>query len=44
MNLRQLLATWAVHDLNHLRQIIVAIAKHYEHAVGPWKQYLWILN
>ena len=44
VNLRQLLATWAVHDLNHLRQIIVAIAKHYEHAVGPWKQYLSILN
>jgi hypothetical protein len=42
--LSQLLATWAVHDLNHIRQIATAMAKRYETEVGPWKQYLGILN
>jgi uncharacterized protein YndB with AHSA1/START domain len=44
ITLRQLLATWAVHDLNHIRQIATAMAKRYETEVGPWKQYLGILN
>jgi hypothetical protein len=44
VTLRQLLATWAVHDLNHIRQIATAMAKRYETEVGPWKQYLGILN
>ena len=44
VNLRQLLATWPVHDLTHLRQIAISIAKGYEQEVGPWKQYLSILN
>jgi len=44
VTLRQLLATWVVHDLNHIRQIATAIAKEYKDEVGPWKQYLSILN
>jgi hypothetical protein len=44
VTLRQLLATWVVHDLNHLRQIATVMAKKYETEVGPWKQYLGILN
>ncbi len=44
VTLEQLLATWVVHDLNHIRQIAAYMAKRYEADVGPWKQYLSILN
>ncbi len=43
VELRQLLATWAVHDLNHLGQISRVMAKRYAEAVGPWRAYLSIL-
>ena len=36
----QLLSTWAVHDLHHLRQIGLAMAWQYRDAVGPWRAYL----
>jgi hypothetical protein len=42
--LEQLLATWMVHDLNHIRQIATFMAKRYDREVGPWKQYLSILR
>lgn len=44
VTLRQLLATWVVHDLNHIRQIVRFMALKYEAAVGPWKEYLTILK
>lgn len=44
VRLGQMLATWAVHDLNHLRQIIEAMAQEYTEAVGPWIAYLPILG
>ena len=44
VSLEQLLATWVVHDLTHFRQIVTYIAKKYDHAVGPWKEYLSILK
>jgi hypothetical protein len=44
VKLRQLLATWVVHDLNHIRQIATSMAKRYEKEVGPWKEYLSILG
>jgi hypothetical protein len=44
VTLEQLLATWVVHDLNHIRQIVTYMARKYETGVGPWKQYLSILN
>jgi hypothetical protein len=44
VNLEQLLATWVVHDLNHIRQITNILAKKYADSVGVWKQYLSILN
>ena len=44
VTLRELLATWVVHDLNHIRQIVTAMAKRYEGEVGPWKEYLSILK
>lgn len=44
VDLSQLLATWAVHDLTHLRQIATVLAGRYAAAVGPWKAYLSILQ
>jgi hypothetical protein len=44
VNLRQLLATWVVHDLNHLHQIAKSLAKRYREAVGPWRPNLAILD
>ncbi|MBX3294631.1 MAG: DinB family protein [Acidobacteria bacterium] len=44
VSLKQLLSTWVVHDLTHIRQIATAMARRYETAVGPWKAYLSILN
>ena len=42
--LRQLLATWAVHDLNHIAQISRVLAKRHTEEVGVWRAYLSILN
>ena len=44
VNLRQLLATWAVHDLNHIAQIARVMAKRHTDEVGAWRDYLSILN
>jgi hypothetical protein len=44
VTLGQLLATWAVHDLNHVSQIVRVMARRYESAVGPWHAYLGILR
>ncbi len=44
ITLRQLLATWTVHDLNHIAQISRVMAKQYKTAVGPWIEYLSILR
>ncbi len=43
VTLRQLLATWVVHDLSHLGQIARTMAKQYTAEVGPWTQFLPIL-
>ncbi len=42
--LRQLLATWATHDLSHLAQIARVMASQYRDAVGPWCAYLRVLQ
>jgi uncharacterized damage-inducible protein DinB len=44
VTLANLLATWAVHDLNHIAQICKAMAYQYKGEVGPWEQYLSILS
>jgi hypothetical protein len=44
VTLGQLLATWTVHDLNHVWQIARVMSKRYSATVGPWKAYLGILN
>jgi hypothetical protein len=43
ITLKQLLATWVVHDLNHLHQIAKAMAYQYRQEVGPWREYLTFL-
>jgi hypothetical protein len=40
----QLLATWVVHDLNHLGQTVKTMAKQYSEAVGPWREFLPIID
>jgi DinB family protein len=44
VTLRQLLATWVVHDLDHVGQIARVMAKVYGDEVGPWRAYVSILN
>ena len=41
---RELIATWVVHDLNHIKQIAKGMAWQYKDHVGPWKAYLPILG
>lgn len=43
VTLRELLATWAVHDLDHVAQIFAGLAGSHDADVGPWKAYLGIL-
>ena len=43
VTLRELLATWAVHDLDHVSQIYAGMAGSHDAEVGPWKAYLGIL-
>ena len=44
VTLGQLLATWVVHDLDHVGQIARTMAKVYGQTVGPWREYLSILQ
>jgi hypothetical protein len=44
VTLAQLLAAWAVHDLGHIAQITRVLSREYREAVGPWRQYLTILE
>ncbi len=43
VTLRQLLATWVVHDLNHLAQVARVMAFQLKDQVGPWRKYLKVL-
>lgn len=44
VTLGELLATWTVHDLNHLYQISRVMAKQFKTEVGPWVKYLRALE
>lgn len=44
VKLRQLLATWAAHDLAHLTQITRVMCKQYREAVGPWREFMSVLK
>ena len=44
VTLGQLLATWAIHDLNHLGQIVDVLARQHAATVGPWRAFPGILE
>lgn len=43
VTVKQLLAGWVVHDLTHVAQIARVLAKRYDVAVGPWREYMGVL-
>ena len=44
VTLRQLLATWMAHDLDHVVQVSRVLARQYSENVGPWRAYLRIIS
>ncbi|MBL4861741.1 MAG: DinB family protein [Crocinitomicaceae bacterium] len=44
VTLKELLSAWVVHDLCHLNQVSRVIAKQYTEEVGPWINYMRVLN
>ncbi|WP_145947279.1 DinB family protein [Paenibacillus sp. Y412MC10] len=44
VKVRELLATWLVHDFTHMAQIVRVMAERYRVDVGPWTGYLGILK
>ena len=44
VTLRQLLAAWVVHDLEHIAQAARVMAKQYGREVGPWVPFLPVLT
>lgn len=44
VTLRQLIASWVVHDLGHVAQVARVMAKQYRAEVGPWVDYLPVLT
>jgi uncharacterized damage-inducible protein DinB len=44
VTLGELLASWVVHDLGHLAQAARVLAKHHRADVGPWVEYMRILD
>lgn len=44
VTLRQLLSAWVAHDLSHIAQIARVMSKQYREEVGPWREYLPILD
>jgi len=44
VTLGNLIATWVVHDLGHIAQIVKTMAGEYREAVGPWRAYTTILD
>jgi hypothetical protein len=44
VTMRQLLATWVAHDLDHIVQISRVLARQYSDEVGPWSAYLRIIS
>lgn len=44
VTLRQLLATWVAHDLDHIVQVARVLARQYADEVGPWRAYLRVIS
>ena len=44
VTMRELIATWVVHDHNHVAQLQGALSAYYVGEVGPWRSFLGILD
>jgi hypothetical protein len=44
VTLNQLISTWVVHDLSHIRQISRVMSKQYKNEIGPWEKYLRVIS
>jgi len=44
VTLRQLIASWVVHDLGHIAQISRVMAKQYRDEVGGWASHLPVVT
>ena len=44
VTLRQLLATWVAHDLDHVMQVSRVLGRQYASEVGPWRAYLRVIS
>lgn len=44
VTLRQLLACWVAHDLDHVMQIARVLGTQYADEVGPWRAYLRVIS
>jgi hypothetical protein len=44
VSLKNLLASWVIHDLTHIAQITRVMAKQYKEAIGPWTEFFRILS
>ena len=44
VTMRQLLATWMAHDLDHVMQISRVLGRQYADEVGPWRAYLRVIS
>jgi hypothetical protein len=44
VTMRQLLATWVAHDLDHVMQISRVLGRQYADDVGPWRAYLRVIS
>ncbi len=44
VSMKNLLATWVIHDLTHIAQISRVMAKQYKEEIGPWVEYFRIIN
>jgi len=44
VTMRQLLATWVAHDLDHVMQISRVLGRQYGDEVGPWRAYLRVVS
>jgi DinB family protein len=44
VTLGQLLATWVAHDLDHVSQVARVMARRCQEDVGPWREFLRVLQ
>lgn len=43
VTVKELIATWTIHDMGHMNQLSRVMVKHYKDDVGPWSAYSKLL-